>query len=280
LERQVKRRDFHDNVGGPVHALARRFAVVQYGVLGVSGHSLPLLGLRTRTWRPDRPVALITGGVHGYETSGVHGALRFAQEYAAVHEDRWNLVIAPCVSPWGYETVNRWNPDALDPNRSFVTDSPAAEARFLQAWIAAQGLSPALHIDLHETTDTDHTEFRPALAARDGKPLKSGPIPDGFYTVGPTERPELAFQEAVIASVAKVTHIAEPDEHGTLIGVPLSRPGVILYDARPLGLCMGMTDAPLATTTEVYPDSARTTAEDCIAAQVAAVSGALGFAEA
>lgn len=26
-----------------------------------------------------------------------------------------------------------------------------------------------LHIDLHETTDTDESEFRPALAARDGK---------------------------------------------------------------------------------------------------------------
>jgi len=25
-----------------------------------------------------------------------------------------------------------------------------------------------MHIDLHETTDTDETEFRPALAARDG----------------------------------------------------------------------------------------------------------------
>ena len=43
---------------------------------------------------------------------------------------------------------------------------------------------------------------------------------------------------------------------------------------------MGMTNAPLATTTEVYPDSPRTTPETCIAAQVAAISGALGFAAA
>ena len=39
-----------------------------------------------------------------------------------------------------------------------------------------------------------------------------------------------------------------------------------------------MTDAPFATTTEVYPDSPRTTPEDCIAAQVAAIDGALRFA--
>lgn len=280
LARQTKKRDFEDDVGENVRSLADRFEVVQYGALGPSGNHLPLLGLRTRQWHPGRPVALLTGGVHGYETSGVHGALRFAQEHAAKHEDRWNLVIAPCVSPWGYETVNRWNPDAVDPNRSFVPNSPAPEACQLQAWIAAQGLAPALHLDLHETTDTDHTEFRPALAARDGTALESGPIPDGFYTVGPSQRPALAFQEAIIHAVSAVTHIAEPDKHGQIIGVPLSRPGVILYDARPLGLCMGMTNAPLATTTEVYPDSPRTTPEACIAAQVAAISGALGFAAA
>ena len=187
--RQDKKRDFEDDVGAPIRALAERFAVVQYGVLGPEGGSLPLLGLRTRDWQPDRPVALITGGVHGYETSGVHGALRFAQAHAAAHEGRWNLVLAPCVSPWGYETVNRWNPAAEDPNRSFRPDSPAPEARQLQACIAVQGLPPRLHLDLHETTDTDHTEFRPALAARDGKALVSSPIPDGFYTVGPTARP-------------------------------------------------------------------------------------------
>lgn len=278
LARQVKHRDFHADVGDAVRALADRFEVVQYGTLDYAVGTWPLLGLRTRDWQPDRPVALITGGVHGYETSGVHGALRFAQQHAAAHEARWNLVIAPCVSPWGYETINRWNPDAVDPNRSFLPDSPAQEARQLMAWIAAQGIRPALHIDLHETTDTDNSEFRPAKAARDGKTSRWTPIPDGFYTVGPTATPALGFQDAVIAAVAAVTHIADPDANGEIIGVPVSRPGVILYDARPLGLCMGMTDAPLATTTEVYPDSPRTTPEACIVAQVAAVEGALGFA--
>lgn len=280
LGRQRKQRDFHDDVARPLAALEGRFDFVQYGQLEYAVGRWPLLGLRTRDWRPDRPAALITGGVHGYETSGVHGALRFAQTVAADLEATWNLVIAPCVSPWGYEVVHRWNPDAVDPNRSFRPDSLSQEAGQLMAWVASMALNPTVHIDLHETTDTDHTEFRPALAARDGKPLKSGPIPDGFYTVGPAKRPELGFQDAVIASVARVTHIADPDEEGCIIGVPVSRPGVILYDARPLGLCMGMTDAPFATTTEVYPDSPRTTPEACIEAQVAAVVGALTYAAA
>ena len=34
-----------------------------------------------------------------------------------------DLVVMPCVSPWGYEVINRWNPRALDPNRSFVEQS-------------------------------------------------------------------------------------------------------------------------------------------------------------
>lgn len=278
LARQRKRRDFHDDIAGPLRALSGRFEPVAYGELVYPIGRWPLLALRTRRWRPGRPTALVTGGVHGYETSGVHGALRFARDHAGDHEDRWNLVIAPCVSPWGYETINRWNPEAVDPNRSFLPTRPAQEAAQLMDWVQAEGLQPHLHIDLHETTDTDHTRFRPELAARDGRPLASGPIPDGFYTVGPSARPELAFQEAVIRAVAQVTHIAAPDAAGCIIGVPISRPGVILYDAAPLGLCMGMTGARYATTTEVYPDSPRATPEACIAAQVAAIAGALAFA--
>ena len=275
--RQDKKRDFEDDVGAPIRALAERFAVVQYGVLGPEGGSLPLLGLRTRDWQPDRPVALITGGVHGYETSGVHGALRFAQAHAAAHEGRWNLVLAPCVSPWGYETVNRWNPAAEDPNRSFRPDSPAPEARQLQACIADQGLAPRLHLDLHETTDTDHTEFRPALAARDGKPFTPGSIPDGFYLVDDADDPQPAFHAAMIEAVEQVTHIAPADDQGQIIGSDVVQPGVIRYAFKPLGLCAGLTDARLTTTTEVYPDSPRATPELCNAAQVAAVRSGLDY---
>ena len=40
----------------------------------------------------------------------------------------------------------------------------------------------------------------------------------------------------------------------------------------------GITGARYTTTTEVYPDSPRTTARECNAAQVAAVCAALDFA--
>lgn len=278
LARQEQQRSFEVDVLRPLDTLRGRFEVLPYGTLAYGEQTWPQLVALSRSWDAARPVVLVTGGVHGYETSGVHGALRFLQTVAADLEARVNLVVVPCVSPWAYETINRWNPEAVDPNRSFLPDSPAAEAGALMSWMARMGLDPLVHIDLHETTDTDNSEFRPAKAARDGTTLAAGPIPDGFYTVGHTARPELDFQEAVVAAVRQVTHIAVPDARGCIIGEPVQREGVILYDADVLGLCMGMTRARFVTTTEVYPDSPRTDPETCIAAQVAAVEGAVAFA--
>ncbi len=224
------------------------------------------------------PCVLVTGGVHGYETSGVHGALRFAEHEAADYEDRVNLIIAPCISPWAYEHVQRWNPHALDPNRSFRDDSPAGESAALIRLVAAYRNRVLMHIDLHETTDTDETEFRPALAARDGVAHVPGEIPDGFYLCGDSENPQPAFQQAIIAAVEKVTHIAPADAHGEIIGSPVVGTGVINYPVRELGLCAGVSNARYRTTTEVYPDSARATPEECNAAQVAAVCAAIDFA--
>ena len=44
-----------------------------------------------------------------------------------------------------------------------------------------------------------------------------------------------------------------------------------------LALCPSITDARYTTTTEVYPDSPRTTPEECVRAQVAAVRAALDY---
>jgi hypothetical protein len=254
------------------------FDVAPYGALDIDTERYPLFAVKCKSPNPDAPWALITGGVHGYETSGVQGALAFLATKAASYADRVNLLVAPCVSPWSYEAIHRWNPHAIDPNRSFVANSPATEAGSLMALVAAQGVKFLMHIDLHETTDSDETEFRPALAARDGKPNKPGLIPDGFYTVGDTKNPQAEFQAAIIAAVAKVTHIAPPDDQGEIIGCQVTQNGVINYACAELGLCAGMTGARFTSTTEVYPDSPKVTDENCNAAQIAAVCAALDFA--
>jgi hypothetical protein len=278
LSRQQRKRSHADDVSSAVERLRARFEVVQYGRLVYPPDSYPLVALRSRDWRSDLPIALITGGVHGYETSGVHGALRFAERHAADYAGRVNLVIVPCVSPWGYERIHRWNALALDPNRSFRADSPAPESAALMDFVAPFRERVLMHIDLHETTDTDETEFRPALAARDGVPFEPEGIPDGFYLVDDSEAPQPAFQQAIIEAVAKVTHIAPADAKGEIIGSPVVAPGVIEYALSKLGLCAGITAARYRTTTEVYPDSPRATPEQCNAAQAAAVCAALDYA--
>jgi len=275
LARQRKRRSYADEVVARVERLADRFDVEHYGQLDYPPDHYRQLALRSREPHENRPWVLVTGGVHGYETSGVHGALQFLEQRAADYPI--NLLAVPCVSPWAYERIHRWNPHAIDPNRSFKADSPAAESAALLRLTAPLRGRFLLHVDLHETTDSDESEFRPALAARDGRPFEPGLIPDGFYLVDDGENPQPEFQRAIIEAVAKVTHIAPADERNEIIGSPVVAPGVILYPLRQLGLCAGITGARYTTTTEVYPDSPRATPEQCNAAQVAAACAAIEF---
>ena len=276
--RQSVQRSYAADVLRRVDQLRAQFDVSEYGRLEYRSGSYPLFAIRSRDWRDELPTVLVTGGVHGYETSGVHGALQFVETRAASYAGRVNLLVAPCVSPWGYERIHRWNANAVDPNRSFHENSTAQESAAVMRLVAPMREHVLMHIDLHETTDSDESEFRPALAARDGKPFEPGEIPDGFYLVDDSAHPQPAFQQAIIDAVAEVTHIAPADEHGEIIGSPMVAPGVIEYSLRQLGLCAGITDSPYKTTTEVYPDSPRATPEQCNAAQVAAVCGAIEFA--
>jgi hypothetical protein len=275
--RQVRQRSYADNVLSRVERLRDRFDVSSYGELAYADERFPLMAIRSRNWQPGVPTVLVTGGVHGYETSGVHGALRFLEAHAQSYADRVNLLVVPCVSPWGYERIQRWNYDAIDPNRSFREASPARESEALMRLIAPLHGQFVAHIDLHETTDTDASEFHPALAARDGKPMEPCTVPDGFYLVDDTDNPQPEFQQAIVDAVERVTHIALADAQGAIIGSPVVAHGVIRYPLQALGLCAGITGARYTTTTEVYPDSPRATPDQCIAAQVAAVIAGLDY---
>ena len=197
FEARERQRSYAEEVRTKLEQLERAggpLVVEQYGALSIDPERYPLFALRPAKPVEGAPWALITGGVHGYETSGVQGALSFLLTRAADYADRVNLVVAPCVSPWGYEVINRWNPKAIDVNRAFVDDSPAEECASLLKFVRGLGVEFLMHMDLHETTDSDESEFRPALAAREGQAFEPGHIPDGFYTVGDSENPQDAFQ--------------------------------------------------------------------------------------
>jgi predicted deacylase len=148
--KQVRQRSYADDVLSRIERLRERFDLSRYGEVAYEDESFPLMALCRRSWQPDLPTVLVTGGVHGYETSGVHGALRFVEEHAQAYAGRVNLLVVPCVSPWAYERIQRWNYDAIDPNRSFFEVSPAQESAALMRLVAPLRGQFVAHIDLHE----------------------------------------------------------------------------------------------------------------------------------
>lgn len=289
LERQRIQQSYQDEVITPLLAMFApggsaalqaqaecfTYGELDYRHLGFGRY--PLYAVRTRNWHPARPFFLVTGGVHGYERSGVQGGLRFVAEQFVRYAERANLLFVVCVSPWSYETINRWNPMAVDPNRAFWPVPTAPEAQFVTELLKPLE-APLLHIDLHETTDTDASEYRPAKAARDALPLGTLDIPDGFYLASDQNRPEPMFQACIVDAVSQVTHIAPADAQGQLLGKPLVQKGVIQTPKRDMGICSGWTEARYVTTTEVYPDSPRVTPELCILAQQTALIAGFDFA--
>ncbi len=276
-EEQLIRRSYQELVVPKIKELSDHYIVEQYGGLSYERDRYPLFFLMTKAPIEDRPWVLITGGVHGYETSGVMGALKFMKEEASRFEEDFNFVCFPCISPWGFETINRWNPLAIDPNRNFSKNSPAEECAAIYSKLTKLDKSFLAHFDLHETTDTDNTVFRPALEKRDGIKQEVWDIPDGFYLVGDSGRDETEFQKAILDSVKAVTHIAPSDQNGKIIGESVAQEGVINYDVKKLQLCAGLTNAKYVTTTEVYPDSPKVDDEECNSAQVAALRGGLNY---
>ena len=137
-------RSYQEEVLAKIEALrGPNFDVQRYGSLPYDESDperFPLFAVFTKAWDETRPSVLITGGVHGYETSGVQGAIAFLETAAGNYLDVFNVLVAPCVSPWGYERIQRWNAFAVDPNRSFdravAYDPPSPESAALLALAA------------------------------------------------------------------------------------------------------------------------------------------------
>ena len=76
----VVKRSYAEEVLSKLEPLKAKFDVDQYGEIQGQGEvRYPLFVVKTRNWDSSaKPSVLLTGGVHGYETSGVQGALLFA----------------------------------------------------------------------------------------------------------------------------------------------------------------------------------------------------------
>ncbi len=272
--RQTIQRSYEQDVVRRLKALpSDTLKLVQYGALSCDPKKYPLYYVRSAEWNDDNPTVLITGGVHGYEPSGIMGALRFLEEVAPQYTGKVNFVVYPCVSPLAYEINHRWNRRAEDPNRHFMQGTTVEESAKLMNSVESLGKHFKVAVDLHETNKRD-IELTQERHARDGD--KASPddfiIPEGFYLCVPKQE-DVALGHKIVEAVSKVTPICKDEK---ILGYP-SNNGIIVLDDVP-GLCQGFTRqlADVSMTTEIYPD--KSPAREAQDAQLATVKRAIAFA--
>jgi len=131
LATRTVERSYQAEVLTKIDALKDRFVVEQYGALSHDPARYPLFAAKTKSWQAGKPCVLVTGGVHGwapqhasrypwklyfpvhfplvlvdlaffgtevhgYETSGVQGALLFLDTQAEAYSEQFNILVAPC----------------------------------------------------------------------------------------------------------------------------------------------------------------------------------------
>ena len=65
------KRSYKEEVLDKILHLTNKFDIAQYGALSVDKEKYPLYSVKTKNWGEKKPNVFVTGGVHGYETSGV-----------------------------------------------------------------------------------------------------------------------------------------------------------------------------------------------------------------
>lgn len=233
-----------------------------------------------------KPNIIVTGGTHGYEESGVYGALEFLEKDVAKYADQFNFIVFPCLSPFAYEVNQRWTHDAWDVNRSFDRSKPyVPEAQLVMDVLdearKRAGKDFAAAVDLHETPDRDKTMMPPQYQ-RYGIQLTADDIliPNGYYLISNVSNTAPGMASKIIEAVKKVTPIApDPEIHGEK-----NENGVVISEGNS-PTHQGLNQAYMRTisdnsfTTEIYPEihPEPRGSQEAIAAQRATIHGVLDY---
>jgi len=94
----------------------------------------------------DRPVVVLSAGVHGDEPGGAWALLTLVRD--GLLDPRFAYRIWPCLNPTGFDAGTRANAEGTDVNRSFGGGGRTPEARAVVT--ADRDRRFALTIDLHE----------------------------------------------------------------------------------------------------------------------------------
>jgi hypothetical protein len=272
--RQTIQRSYEHDVLDRLRALpSENFEVEKYGALSHNPARYPLQLVKSKPWNDENPTVIVTGGVHGYEDSGVTGALRFLEEEAAKYSGQVNFIVYPCVSPYAYEINHRWTRDAEDTNRHFMPEGTTEESKLLMASVQSLKLHFNAAVDLHETNNRD-IGITAERRARDGQKFEEGDdyIPEGFYLVIPSKA-DMAVAQEVIDEVAKVTPICKD---ASILGYPATNGVIVIDDLNTLCQDFMRKYADVGMTTEIYPE--KCSRDECERAQIATIKTAIKVA--
>jgi hypothetical protein len=137
-------------------ARARGLRLTPYAA--ASGYEL--FHIAPRRPAPGRPWIYLSAGIHGDETGATEGLLDWAAATGLPFTD-FNLLVFPCLNPWGLVNNSRVDADGRDLNRTYHDDAvpqTAAHKAALAGWHTPDldGRRPfALSLCLHEDYDAN-----------------------------------------------------------------------------------------------------------------------------
>lgn len=176
-------RDFNEvaaRVEALRHPLLRRQIVAE-----VDGYPFYRLDLAGEVPAPQR--WLLSSGTHGDEPAGLQAMLGFLErdlERVAGHAD---LVILPCINPWGWVHDVRENAAGVDINRAFEDDG-ARETVICKQLLGAERFD--VFVEFHE--DWEFEGFYLFECRRSGTPAWGADVIDSVRHLGPIlERTEV-----------------------------------------------------------------------------------------
>jgi hypothetical protein len=257
MQRKAKRNYGQDIVSRLRRLPANTHTIEKYGSLRFNSARYPLFNVTIGDLKNGRPNVLITGGVHGYEPSGIEACLKFIEHDAPDLTNAFNFVVYPCISPWAYEYDHRWNAYAEDPNRNFSRDSGIVQIDECTHFMnAIEGHGSRFGTELEEYWQS---------------------VPQGAYLMmtKPTSSclgHRAKFASSIMHSIGQVSPIA-PEEN--LLGYHNNN-GVIWAPNKGnvLRVYLG-GHADQVAVTEVYPDHKDVGPERAVDVQRAAIYGAL-----
>ena len=78
----------------------------------------PLMVVESAFQIPGNPSLYLSAGIHGDEPAPVEALIGWAEENKG-HLEAWNLIIFPCLNPWGLERNIRFDAEGRDLNRCY-----------------------------------------------------------------------------------------------------------------------------------------------------------------